>query len=168
MIDKPQLHKKICATSLHIKTELEYGDTYHDHFLEQYKIAIQGVDYTSKWKHIVNNYFLTIHTLFLTAIGISVTQNQTSSFVISHELIPAVGLFMAIVWWITSRNYNDVLTAKFSIIHCIEDFLPLAIYKTEWEIIKSSPSGPRRTAIIDGMVPFLFFAFYILIFLFVR
>lgn len=161
-------YKNICDTNLHKKNRREYGATYSDHFLEQYKVAIQGVDYTSKWKHIVNNYFLTIHTVLLTAVGLSVARDQISMTVVTHQLIPIIGLFMAIAWWFMARNYNTILEAKFSILHCIEEHLPLALYTTEWEIMKSHYSNPRRAALIEATVPFLFFVFYLLIFFFVK
>ncbi len=168
MKDPIIFNQSICDVSLHKKNKREYGVSYRDHFLEQYKVAIQGVDYTSKWKHIVNNYFLTIHTVLLAAVGLSVARDQISAPVVTHELIPVIGLFMSMAWWFTSRNYNDVLAAKFSILHCIEEHLPLAIYKTEWEIMKASFGNPYRAAFIDATVPFLFFTFYLLILFFVR
>lgn len=168
MKDGSTLNQSICDINLHKKNKREYGATYRDHFLEQYKLAIQGVDYTSKWKHIVNNYFLTIHTVLLTAIGLSVARDQISVPVVTHQLIPVIGLFMAITWWFTTRNYNSILEVKFYILHCIEEHLPIALYKTEWEMIKASASGIRRTALIDSTVPFLFFIFYLLILFFVR
>lgn len=168
MKNKYNKYQNICDVNLHKKTKREYGETYRDHFLEQYKVAIQGVDYTSKWKHIVNNYFLTIHTVLLAAIGLSVARDQVSIQVVTHQLIPVIGLFMAMAWWFMTRNYNDVLAAKFYILHCIEEHLPLAVYKTEWEIMKESYDNPYRAAFIDATVPFLFFVFYILIIFFVK
>ncbi len=168
MENKNTLHKNICDAFLHQQASDGYGDTYRDHVLEQYKLAIQGVDYTSKWKHIVNNYFLTIHTVLLTAIGLTAAREQLSMPAAAHQLIPLIGIFMAVTWWFTTRNYNSILEVKFSILHCIEDRLPLALYKTEWEIIKASSSGVRRAALIDGTVPLLFFLFYILVLFFVR
>lgn len=162
------VHQNICDINLHKKSKKEYGITYRDHFLEQYKVAIQGVDYTSKWKHIVNNYFLTIHTVLLTAIGLSAAREQVSMPIVTHQLIPLIGILMAAAWWFTARNYNSILEVKFFILHCIEDNLPLALYKTEWEMIKASSNGIQRAALIDGTVPLLFFAFYGLIFFFVR
>ena len=166
--DHSKIHKKVCEVNLYKKSEQEYGELYRNHFLEQYKIAIQGVDYTSKWKHIVNNYFLTIHTVLLAAIGLSAARDQISMPALTHQMIPLIGIFMAIAWWATVRSYNDILEAKFSILHCIEEHLPLALYRAEWEVLDASHSNPRRMALVDSFVPSLFFVFYALIFLFVK
>jgi len=166
--DHSKIHKKVCEVNLYKKSEQEYGELYRNHFLEQYKIAIQGVDYTSKWKHIVNNYFLTIHTVLLAAIGLSAARDQISMPALTHQMIPLIGIFMAIAWWATVRSYNDILEAKFSILHCIEEHLPLALYRAEWEVLDASHSNPRRMALVDSFVPSLFFVFCALIFLFVK
>lgn len=166
--DHSKIHKKVCEVNLYKKSELEYGELYRNHFLEQYKIAIQGVDYTSKWKHIVNNYFLTIHTILLAAVGLSAAREKLAMTELAHQVIPIIGIFMAIAWWSTVRSYNDILEAKFAILHCLEEHLPLAIYRAEWEVLCASHNNPRRMALIDSVVPALFFVFYAFIFLFVK
>lgn len=167
-MDKKQNHRHICDLNLHAQGSDEYGSTYRDHFLEQYKVVIQGIDYTSKWKHIVNNYFLTIHTLLLAAIGLSATRDQISMATLTHQIVPVIGVVMATAWWVTARGYNEVLEAKFSILHCVEDQLPLALYKTEWEILKASYKNPNRLARVDSSVPLIFAALYLLILFFVK
>jgi hypothetical protein len=162
-----ELRKNICDTNLFKKNKREYGTTFRDHFLEQYKVAIQGVDYTSKWKHIVNNYYLTINTVLLAAIGFSASQYKFALPDATHQLIPVIGALIAVAWGVTLRNYNNVLASKFSILHCIEEHLPLAPYKTEWELMKSVYGKHPRRAFVDGLVPMMFFVFYILIYFFV-
>ncbi|MHB1118349.1 MAG: RipA family octameric membrane protein [Minisyncoccota bacterium] len=167
-MNKRQEHRHICDLNLHAQGVDAYGTAYQDHFLEQYKIVIQGIDYTSKWKHIVNNYFLTIHTLLLAAIGFSVVREQISIPVVAHQIVPVIGVVMAIAWWITARGYNEVLEAKFSILHCIEEELPLALYKTEWEILGAFYKNPNRLARVDAAVPLIFATLYLLVFFFVK
>jgi hypothetical protein len=167
MKNNSETRKNICDTNLFKKTKREYGTTYRDHFLEQYKMAIQGVDYTSKSKHTLNNYYLTINSVLLAAIGLSLSKDK---FVLpdgSHELILAVGMLISVVWGVNLRNYNNVLAAKFSILHCLEEHLPLSLYKTEWVLLKTIYGNPRR-AFIDGLVPVIFFVFYGLVYFFVQ
>ena len=167
-MDKKQNHRHICDLNLHVRNAEEYGNTYQTHLLEQYKVVIQGIDYTSKWKHIVNNYFLTINTILLAAIGLSAARDQVSMPAVTHEIVPVIGVFIAIAWWVTVRGYNDVLEAKFSILHCVEEHLPLALYKTEWEILKAFHKNPNRLARVDASVPLIFSALYLLVFFFVK
>ncbi|HAT68373.1 MAG: hypothetical protein A2481_03180 [Candidatus Yonathbacteria bacterium RIFOXYC2_FULL_47_9] len=166
--NKKQGHQHICDINLDARGVDEYGSSYKEHFLEQYKILIQGIDYTSKWKHIVNNYFLTINTILLAAIGLSAARDQVAMPAVTHQIVPAIGVFVAIAWWITVRGYNDVLEAKFSILHCVEERLPLALYKTEWEILKAFYKNPNRLARVDASVPIIFATLYLLVFFFVK
>lgn len=167
-MDQKQNHRHICDLNLHAREAGEYGSTYQVHLLEQYKVVIQGIDYTSKWKHIVNNYFLTINTILLAAIGLSAARDQISMPTVTHEIVPVIGVFVTIAWWITARGYNDVLEAKFSILHCVEEHLPLALYKTEWEILKAFHKNPNRLARVDASVPLIFASLYLLVFFFVK
>ena len=155
-----------CDINLHAKSVEEYGDKYQEHFLEQYKIMIQGIDYSSKWKYTVNSYFLTINTFLIAAVGISISRDQLVAVELAHKVIPIIGIFVAIVWMFISQGYNDVLRAKFAILHCIEKKLPLALYKTEWEIIKSSYSNPMRARLTESLVPLIFLVFFVIIFFF--
>ncbi len=168
MAKKQEINRNICEINLHAKNAEEYGVMYREHFLEQYKVVIQGVDYSSKWKHIVNNYFLTINTFLIAAIGLSVTRDQIVMLTFTHQVIPFIGVLMALAWFFIARGYNDVLEAKFAILHCIEKDLPLALYMTEWEILKASHRNPSRIASTHISVPVIFFIFYLLIFFFLK
>lgn len=72
-------------------------------------------------------------------------------------------MFIAIAWWLTVKNYNDVLAAKFAILHCIEEHLPLALYVTEWELLKASHRNPYRAKLVEASVPAVFFMLYVLV-----
>lgn len=163
MNNKQNTYRQICEVNLHAKHADLYGESYREHFLEQYKIAIQGIDYTSKWKHIVNNYFLGINTVLLAAIGLSASRIDVAMPVLTHQIVPVIGMFIAIAWWLTVKNYNDVLAAKFAILHCIEEHLPLALYVTEWELLKASHGNPHSAKLVEASVPAVFFMLYVLV-----
>lgn len=160
--------ENICSSNLFKKNKKEYGTEYRDHFFELYKIAIQGVDYTSNWKHTMNNYFLTIHSILLAALGISVVKVQVSAPALIHQIVPILGIFMAIAWLMSIRNYNNILEVKFLILHSIEEHLPIALYATEWELLKASTKTPDNASRIDIFIPVVFSILYILILFFVN
>jgi len=60
----------------------------------------------------VNRYYLTINTVLLAAIGLSVVREQIATTAITHQLVPFIGLGMAISWWFTVRSYNKILEVK--------------------------------------------------------
>lgn len=160
---EPVMGGHVCNLHLYAKQGHEYGELHQEHLLEQYKMLIQGIDYTSKWKHTTNSYFLTIHTMLLTAVGLSAARGDIAPE-LTHDVIPIIGVLLALVWWASARRYNDVLAAKFFILHCVEQSLPLALYKTEWELLRASHGSPNRVLFLELAVPMLFLIFYQLIF----
>ncbi len=161
--------EKICGANLYQIPKDEYGELYKEHLLEQYKLCIQSLDYTSKLKHTVNKYFLTINMLLITAAGLSLSKENFFDPSVWHSVVPVVGILICIIWWASTRGYKLVNLAKFEMLHCIEQNLPLAIYKTEWEVLKNCKYSPYRTlTAVEPIVPWVFGIFYILIFFFVK
>ena len=161
--------ENICQASLYSAPKDEYGGEYREHLLEQYKLCIQSIDYTSKLKHTVNNYFLTINMLLITAAGLSLSRGDLFDPSVWHTIVPIVGILMCVIWWISVRGYRFVNLAKFEILHCIEDNLPLSLYKTEWKVLRANRYNPYQSPIfIEPIVPLLFMVLYILIFFFVK
>ncbi|OHA80321.1 MAG: hypothetical protein A2675_00705 [Candidatus Yonathbacteria bacterium RIFCSPHIGHO2_01_FULL_51_10] len=160
--------ERICRSFLYATTQSEYGALYQNHVLEQYKIYIGSIDYTSKLKHTTNNYFLGIHTLLLTAAGIALTKDGFFVGNAWHIVIPIVGAVLSGIWWHALRTHKMVNAAKFEILHCIESSLPLALYKTEWELLSAGKKNPHHGTKTEPFVPFLFIIIYLFIFFFVH
>lgn len=158
--------EKICRANLYSMPEESYGPLYRAHFLMQYRIYIASINKVSDLKHQVNNYFLTINTVLMTAVGISLTRDGFFNPVVWHTIIPIVGILLCLAWWYTTRSYKEVNQMKFRALYCIEEHLPLALYKTEREMIdtKNVPPGPLKSAVVEPVVPWAFIILYILIF----
>lgn len=161
--------EKICRANLYSATEEAYGPLYRAHFLMQYRLYIASINKISDLKHQVNNYFLTTNTVLMTAVGISLTRDGFFNPAVWHTIIPIVGILLCLAWWYTTRSYKEVNQMKFRALYCIEEHLPLALYKTEREMIdtKNIPPGPLKSAIVEPIVPWAFIILYILIFFFV-
>ncbi len=161
--------EKICRANLYSMREEEYGPLYQAHFLEQYKIYIASINSVSNLKHQVNSYFLTINTILITAVGISLTRDGFFDPAKWHTIIPIVGVILCLAWWYTTRSYKEVNQMKFRALYCIEERLPLALYKTEAEMINTEnvPPGPLKSTVVEPVVPWAFIVLYILIFFFI-
>ncbi|MCX6785328.1 MAG: hypothetical protein NTZ18_00560 [Candidatus Komeilibacteria bacterium] len=46
-----------------------------------------------------------------------------------------IGISICIIFWYLIRSYKQLNTGKFSVIHKIEERLPLTLYKYEWEVL---------------------------------
>lgn len=161
-----QAQEKICRANLYSVTKESYGPLYQAHFLEQYKIYIASINSVSNLKHQVNSYFLTINTILMTAVGISFTRDGLFNPLAWHTIIPGVGVILCLAWWYTTRSYKEINQMKFRALYCIEERLPLALYKTEAEMINTEhvPPGPLKSAVVEPIVPWAFIILYILIF----
>lgn len=108
--------------------EAVYGDRFHDHLLEQYKLYVESAQKVSEKRISASNYLLTVSSSLLTLFGIVVTQ-MTGMWLI---IIPIAGLLVSLAWYSMVRSYKDLNSAKFKVIHELESHLPAAVFAYEW------------------------------------
>lgn len=159
--------EKLCRANLLGASADSYGPAYKDHFFEQYKIFVESVNYTSDLKLKINTFFLTVNTALVTAIGISFSKQPMNSS-IWHTILPIAGILISIIWWGVTSSYKQRNVAKLHIIHCLEEQLPLALYKTEWKLMDENYATPFQKFIfkIDLFIPYVFLFSYLLFALF--
>lgn len=130
--------------------------------LEIYRIYVQTAENTSERRLKSNLFYLTLCSTLITA---SVT---ISEFEISGNLgiiISLLGIVFALIWLSNIKTYKQLNSAKFKVIHQLEEKLPAQCFKDEWAIIKSDRYiGLSR---IESYVPFAFiiaFLIYAIVF----
>lgn len=112
-----------------------YGANYSDHYLEQYKLYVESIEKISDRRQQANIYFITLNTALISLIGLSMQIEFLNQLFWPRFLLAAVGGSACIVFWFLIRSYKQLNTGKFTVLHKIEERLPLAIYKYEWEIL---------------------------------
>ena len=75
--------------------EKNYGKDYKQHLLEQYKLYVEMADEVSSRRSKANNFFLSVNTLLVTAIG--VLTELESSFITLN------------LWWVLISSFAGVL-----------------------------------------------------------
>jgi len=123
-------HEKLFSVS-----ENSYGPNYKAHLFEQYKLYIESVEKTSDRRQHANNYFITINTALISLIALSFQIKILDSLPWMKSVLALVGIIICTVFWYLIRSYKQLNTGKFAVIHEIEENLPLALYKYEWEIL---------------------------------
>ncbi len=117
------------GSRLQSRTPQEYGEKYQDHLLEQYKLFVETSQKVSERRQNANNYLLTLNsslvTLFVTFLSIFGHHRW-------NALIPCTGLIVCFIWWSLVDSYKDLNTAKFAVIHELENQLPVALFRHEW------------------------------------
>ncbi len=113
-------------SKLQSRTPEEYGDKYQDHLLEQYKLYVETSQRVSEKRQNSNNYLLTLNSSLVT---LSVVLLSTYGNHKWNALIPGTGLIVCFIWWSLVDSYKDLNTAKFDVIHELEDQLPVALFR---------------------------------------
>ena len=103
--------------------EKSYGKEYLKHLLTQYKLCVEMADKISSRRCNANNFFLSINTFLLTAVGIlSKLGFDFSIFTLSWIIIVSLsGIVLCVTWFVTIRCYRNLNEAKFKIINKIEE-----------------------------------------------
>jgi hypothetical protein len=95
--------------SLRIKPE-DYGSTYNQHLLEQYKIYIQMADNVSERRNKANTFFLTANSFLVATLGIGARLNAPMGIDTFLIVIAAVsGILFAVTWFVTIYSYRKLI-----------------------------------------------------------
>lgn len=113
----------------------DYGDTYRNDVLDIYKTYLEMADRISARREKTNSYFLTINTALVGVVTYLSLSDSACPIFISHFPIAIAGITLSYLWYRIIRSYRDLNSAKFKIIHMIEQKLPLAPYDAEWEAV---------------------------------
>ena len=150
------------------ETEGFNNETYHTLLMEQYKIHVNVADNVSARRTIVHTFFLTLHGIIISVIGLSLSRQPTvpNLFLLLITLLGLLGLCFA--WWKLSRYYRYVTKAKSQVISELESRLPSNVSLTSDKYVKSSIKNNRNPLhSIETTVPVVFACLYILAYGFV-
>jgi len=154
------------------KRDSGHPDTFGDNsqLIEQYRLFVETADRTSDRRASTNNFFLTIHTIFITGSGFLLqAKDLHQSFKPLTTLFVAATL-MCVLWWILIFSYKNINKVKFEIIHDMEKYLPFKPFTQEWEKL-----GVRKTfwkhipfTSIELFIPLAFIILYTVIWIWAR
>jgi hypothetical protein len=158
--------EKITVLNSEISPE-QYGDVkqYYDHLLEQYKLYVASAESTSNKRGLSNTFFLTLHTLIITTLGIMYENGYTvhSKLIIIFILIALLALCW--VWIRMNISYKQLNNAKFKVIGAFEENFPAKPFVfAEWKMLGEGKDINLYTPLgdIENLVPGIFAALYIL------
>jgi hypothetical protein len=119
------------SSRLQSRTPEEYGDKYQDHLLEQYKLFVETSQHVSDKRQNSNNYLLTLNSSLVTLYVALLSSFGHHRW---NVLIPITGLVVCFIWHSLVDSYKDLNTAKFAVIHELENQLPVALFRHEWYV----------------------------------
>lgn len=155
-------------SKLQSRTPEEYGEKYKDHLLEQYKLFVETSQHTSDKRQNANNYLLTLNSSLVTLFVALLSAFGHHRW---NALIPATGLIVCFIWWSLVDSYKDLNTAKFAVIHELENQLPVALFRHEWFVCgnnrrkEDKPVEDRYVPLthLERWIPVAFAALYLVL-----
>jgi hypothetical protein len=147
--------------------EKNYGKSYKKHMLEQYKLCVEMADRISSRRGTTNNFFLSLNSLLVTAIGIlSRLGSVFAAFNFWWVIVASfAGLLFCWCWSTNIRCYRELNAAKFKVINAMENKLPVAAFEAEWKWLnpKSKTIKYPQLTRVEHWVPVIFAVLYIVL-----
>lgn len=120
--------------------------------LNQWQTCVDMANSVSQRRDNMNNIFITLNLAIMAAV--SITWDIKSLFIL------IAGTTICILWILNIRNYKLLNTAKFNVINSIEEKLPSAPFKDEWQFLKNSKKYMDSTT-LERILPITFIILYI-------
>ena len=142
----------------------QFNEKYYEHLLTQYELYVKMANDISDRRSKANAFFLSMNSFLVTALGIlSNFQIRNNFEFLGLYIASAAGILFAITWLLLVRNYKQLNTAKYAVIHQLEKKLPAAPYVKEWENLSSGKNWKKYMKLtnIESVIPILFIALYL-------
>ena len=120
--------------------------------LNQWQTCVDMANSVSQRRDNMNNIFITLNLAIMAAV--SITWDIKSLFIL------IAGITICILWMLNIRNYKLLNTTKFNVINSIEEKLPSAPFKDEWQFLKDSKKYMDSTT-LERILPITFIILYI-------
>jgi hypothetical protein len=143
----------------------EYGDSYHEHLLEQYKLYVEMADNVSTRRAQANAFYITVLSALLAVIPLAVDNFSSIAQYLAFLAVSILGLILCYVWNININSYRKLNSGKFKVIHEMEEQLPFACYDREWKILGEGKDAKKYLLLtrIEQQVPYLLGVPYLLL-----
>lgn len=141
----------------------EYGENYKSHLLDQYKLYVEMADRISSRRQTANSFFLSVNTAIIALI--SYIQLDMEEGISCYWLISLAGMALCFMWYKLVCSYKNLNSAKFEIIHELENQLPIAPYSMEWDKVGKGKKSKLYLPFthIEIYIPWVFFLIHALV-----
>jgi hypothetical protein len=148
--------------------EKQYGNKFHDHLLEQYKLYVEMADRVSARRALANTFFLTANAALLSLLTLYNNRGFPGYSALGLVVLTAVTCGLVVFsasWWAIIRAYDQLNAGKFQIIHELEAKLPAALYDKEWQVLGrgKDPKKYLPFTSIERIVPLAFIVLYVIL-----
>ena len=122
---------------------------------EQYRLAVEMADKVSSRREGANKIFLAANSAILAFLS---TQQV---FTTEHIFIALLGVLLCLAWASVLKNYRSLNSAKFAVIHEMEEQLPWKVYKDEWVKLKNGKDKRvyGKLSVVEKRLAWIFLGF---------
>lgn len=126
--------------------------------LEEYKLYVQTAENNSNRRQTANNFFLSFNSILLSGTGFLIATTGKSWLI----LLSLIGIISSILWITTINSYRQLNSGKFKVIHDLEEHLPYALFKKEWNYLGKGEIKQkyRKLTVVETGVPYSFIILY--------
>ena len=145
----------------------DYGDSYNDHLLEQYKLYVEMADRVSQRRDQSNRFYVTIVSALAAIVVIIARFGVPENGALLEVAFLVVGLFgiaLSYIWRLNIKSYRVLNSAKFDVINEIEKQLPSQGYNKEWDLLENPPPGRDKylqLTRVEQRVPLIFIGLFV-------
>ncbi len=152
---------------IHSMSKEDYDGNYNDHALEQYKLYVEMADRISSRRQSTNTFFVTLNTALISMAAYAKSAISIDSFF--YIITSLAGLLICYIWYRLVKSYKNLNSAKFKVVHAIEEELPFKLYDAEWEAVGRGKNKKLYHPFteLELKVPWVFFSIYILVILYI-
>lgn len=125
--------------------------------LEQYKLYVQMADNISSRRSQTNAFYITIISALIAIQTLAVENYSFTEQLVSQITVGLLGILLCIVWYMNIQSYSQLNSGKFKVIHEMEERLPYACYKKEWDFIGKGEDSAKYFQLtkVEKFVPAL-------------
>ena len=132
-----------------------------EEFLEIYKLHVEMADRVSQRREGANRLFVTLLSVVMVLMtAILRFGSQLDSIPVEYILVVLMltVLSLSASWYVVIRSYRQLNTEKFSILNKLEEKLPFAFYKLEWQRLGEGKDPKRywKLTVVETCLPIVF------------
>ena len=126
----------------------QFGDDYHQVFLQQYKDSVASTYTVSGWRNNANQYFLGINTVIVGGLAIGNVDSTLMAVLSSFA-----GVVICMAWMGAIGSYRTLNRAKFRVINVMEQQMPMAPFEAEYHAYSNDSIKHTRLSAWESFVP---------------
>lgn len=131
--------------------------------LDQYRIFVEMMDRIADRRQRANSFFFSLSAGLFAAIAFLYSKETDESLRQLTWIIALAGVPISLFWHRLIESYRNLATAKFEVIHQMEEYLPFTPYSTEWKVLEEGKSRAKYLPLthLEVWVPRFFVAAFL-------